>query len=126
MMTIAASAGLEAQSGADAQPASSATTPAGAAAQSSASVAVTLLVGTEAQSTPPAASFIDKMTKRLDGVGIRPPQASKQHVKSLPTGTTPRRSRRISGLRAEQQHRPIQGSLRSKKILMTSLGVVHE
>jgi hypothetical protein len=121
MMATTALAGVEAQAGADAQPASPAASPAGAAAQSSALATTTLSASNEAQSTPPAASFINRMTKRLDGVGIRPPQVSKRRVKSLPPGTT-RRSHRIAGFGVEQQQRPIQGSLRSKKALMATLG----
>jgi hypothetical protein len=76
------------------------------------------------QSTSPAATFISKMIKTLGGGGFRLPQVPKRRVKSLPLGTTPRRSRRIAGFGAEQQQHSIPGCSRSKKTHEISWGCI--
>jgi hypothetical protein len=78
------------------------------------------------QSTPPGVLFVGKMTKHLGGAVIGLPHMPKRRVKTLPPGTTPRRSRRIAGFGVEPQQQPINVRSRSKRTLMKTLHVVSD
>jgi hypothetical protein len=55
--------------------------------------------------TPQGASFIRRMSKRVGGGAPCPPQVQKHRAKTMPPGITPRRSRKLAGIGAEQhQH----------------------
>jgi hypothetical protein len=77
--------------------------------------------------TPQGASFIRRMSKTVGGGAPRPPQVQKHHVKTMPLGITPRCSKSLAGIGAEQHHHcPLAAPSRSKKVLMNTLGMVPE
>jgi hypothetical protein len=54
--------------------------------------------------TPQGVSFISSMSKKVSKGATHPPLVPKHRLKTMPMGITPRHSRRLAGIEAEQHH----------------------